>query len=220
MVVTKSSVLLAVVFLPLFWLVSKTISLLRDRQKYKNLPGPPWHPIMGHLIAIGKTVQKLPQRAHPHLLVALMSREYDLPGVFFMDTRPAAGTVNLIVADPEAARQVSESDLPKHPSLGEVIEPLAGRHNILSTDGAFWKKWRSIFNPGFSIQQVVSQVSSIVECGEIFIKLLDEHAAAGRVFRLEEEVRKNIWSRCLQVANMFKDNKSHCRCNWKSSMRP
>ena len=29
----------------------------------------------------------------------------------------------------------------------------------------------------------------MVECGESFIKLLDEHAMADRVFRLEEEVR-------------------------------
>jgi cytochrome P450 len=39
-----------------------------------------------------------------------------------------------------------------------AIEPLAGKMNMLSTDGAFWKKWRGVFNPGFSIQQVISQV--------------------------------------------------------------
>ena len=29
----------------------------------------------------------------------------------------------------------------------------------------------------------------MVECGEVFFKILDEHAKADRVFRLEEEVR-------------------------------
>ncbi|KAH8726829.1 cytochrome P450 [Phaeosphaeriaceae sp. PMI808] len=33
---------------------------------------------------------------------------------------------------------------------------------MLTTEGEFWRKWRSIFNPGFSIQQVVSQVSMYV----------------------------------------------------------
>jgi cytochrome P450 len=60
----------------------------------------------------------------------------------------------------EIARQVSESGIKKHPNLGEVLEPLAGKLNILTTDGALWKKWRSIFNPGFSIQQVLSQVTA------------------------------------------------------------
>ncbi|KAF2030376.1 cytochrome P450, partial [Setomelanomma holmii] len=156
-------------------------------------PGPPTHPILGHLISIGKVAMKIPQRAHPHTLAAYMMREYDLPPVFFMDTRPVS-SLNLIVADPsdspEIGRQISESGLKKHPSLGEVIEPLAGKMNMLSTDGVFWKKWRSIFNPGFSIQQVVSQVPAIVECGQSFIKLLDEHAKADRVFRLEEETTK------------------------------
>lgn len=106
-----------------------------------------------------------------------------------MDTRPAASSVNLIITDPEIARQISESGIPKHPSLAETMEPLAGRLNMLTTDGAFWKKWRSIFNPGFSVQQVISQVPSIVECGEAFVKILDDHASAQHVFRLEEEVR-------------------------------
>lgn len=89
------------------------------------------------------------------------------------------------------ARQISESTLPKHPVVNDVIGPLAGKLNMLSAEGAFWKKWRGIFNPGLSIQQIVSQIPTIVECVEGFVKLLDEHAAAKHVFRLEEEVRTN-----------------------------
>jgi cytochrome P450 len=60
----------------------------------------------------------------------------------------------------EVARQVSEATVNKHPTLGAVLEPLAGRYNMLTTtDYAFWKKWRSIFNPAFSNQQVMSMVS-------------------------------------------------------------
>ena len=90
----------------------------------------------------------------------------------------------------EVAREISESGLPKHSSLTQVIEPLAGKNNMLTTNGQLWKKWRSIFNPGFSVQQVISQVPTIVECGEAFINILDEHALADRVFRLEEETTK------------------------------
>jgi cytochrome P450 len=170
------------------WFLGKITSLLRSRQKFKHVPGPPWHPIMGHLMAIADVVQKMPQRAHPHLLMTLVMRHYNLPGVFVMDTRPAGADVTLIVADPEIARQLSESGLPKHPTLATVLEPLAGKHNLVTSEGSVWRKWRNIFNPGFSTQQVISQVPAIIECGEAFVKLLDDHAAASRVFRLEEEV--------------------------------
>jgi hypothetical protein len=132
----------------LIWFVSKTVALLKDRQRVKKfvgyLPllvahiasfnchtqtkfyrrsivvylgfvmhiigmkeqdtnifqsGPPMHPILGHLIAAGKVAMKLPGRAHPHNMAAYMMREYDLPPVFFLDTRPAS-VLNLIVADP------------------------------------------------------------------------------------------------------------------------
>lgn len=42
---------------------------------------------------------KLPQRAHPHLLVIALMREYNLGPVFFMDTRPVS-SVNFVIADP------------------------------------------------------------------------------------------------------------------------
>ena len=90
----------------------------------------------------------------------------------------------------EIARQISESTLLKHPNLAEVIKPIAGSKNILTAEGAMWKKWRSVFNPGFSVQQIVSQVPAIVQCTEAFVKILDQHASANRLFRLEEETTK------------------------------
>lgn len=61
---------------------------------------------------------------------------------------------------------------------------------IVTAHDQLWKKWRSVFNPAFSIQQVVSQVPVIVECAQAFINLLDQHAAADHVFRLEEDTTK------------------------------
>lgn len=57
------------------------------------------HPIFGHIISVAKTTMKLPTRAHPHLMMASLKREYDLPGMFFVDTRPASDLV-LVVTDP------------------------------------------------------------------------------------------------------------------------
>lgn len=71
-------------------------------------PGPPSSPILGHLVSIGKVALKLPQRAHPHTLVAQLMREYDLPLVFYMDTRPAL-IVSLVVADPYVSSSLANT---------------------------------------------------------------------------------------------------------------
>jgi cytochrome P450 len=59
---------------------------------------------------------------------------------------------------------------------------------MLTASGALWKKWRSIFNPGFSVQHLVGQVPMMVDSCQMFIELLDQHATCDRVFRMEEEV--------------------------------
>ncbi|KAL6705889.1 hypothetical protein ACN47E_006349 [Coniothyrium glycines] len=183
-------VLTTVASLLTIWIASKIYSVIQERRVFQKLPGPPCSLLFGHLLSTGKVAIKLPQRAHPHQLAASLIREYDLPPVFYLDNRPASGIITMVIADPEVARQVSESGLPKHPSLASVIEPLAGKLNILTMDGALWKKWRTVFNPGFSIQQVVGQLPAIIDCAEAFIKILDAHAQATRVFRLEEETTK------------------------------
>jgi hypothetical protein len=71
----------------------------RSQNTYIFQAGPPMHPIFGHLISVGKVAMKLPARAHPHLLASHLQREYNLPGIFFLDTRPVS-SLNLIVADP------------------------------------------------------------------------------------------------------------------------
>ena len=68
----------------------------------KVKPGPPHSVIFGHLISLGKVAAKLPGRAHPHTLSAQLSREYDLPPVFYIDPRPVS-IVSLVVTDPYVA---------------------------------------------------------------------------------------------------------------------
>ena len=60
----------------------------------------------------------------------------------------------------------------------------------MAAEGAVWKKWRSVFNPGFSISHLMDQIPTIVDCSKDYIKILDEHAANGALFRLEEEATK------------------------------
>ena len=88
----------------------------------------------------------------------------------------------------DVARQVAEADLLKHPVLVNALEPFVGKVNMLTTSGPLWKKWRSAFNPGFSVQHLIGQVPMVVDCSQEFVRLLDEHSSADRLFRMEEEV--------------------------------
>ena len=69
-----------------------------------------------------------------------------------------------------------------------VVEPLTGPSNLLLSEGAEWKKQRAIFNPGFSIQHLMSQVPIIVDILQNFVKVLEQHAEKEEIFRVEEEV--------------------------------
>lgn len=62
-------------------------------------PGPPHHPIFGHLISMGKVVRSLPNRVHPHVYPHFLTKEYNLPPVFYLDVYPV-NTPMLIVIDP------------------------------------------------------------------------------------------------------------------------
>ncbi|OJD32391.1 cytochrome p450 [Diplodia corticola] len=49
-----------------------------------------------------------------------------------------------------------------------------------------WKKWRSIFSPGFSPAYMLEQVPKIVDKAEVFCQLLREKAGQDTMFQLEE----------------------------------
>lgn len=42
------------------------------------------------------------------------------------------------------------------------------------------------------MQHIISQVPAIVNCAQAFVDILDKHASANRVFRMEEEVRETL----------------------------
>ena len=77
----------------------------------------------------------------------------------------------------------------KHPAFEQHLAPITGPVNLLLSDGPTWKKQRAVFNPGFSPQHIMNQVSTIIDVTEEYVRALDGHVAEDKVFRLEEEVR-------------------------------
>ncbi|KAF2868049.1 cytochrome P450 [Massariosphaeria phaeospora] len=174
----------------LLWLVRFIVSFVKTRQLFHRLPGPPHHLLWGHMMVAGTIASRLPKRVHPHVYPCFLTKEYDLPPLYYLDLYPL-NHPTLVILDPQVAQDVlADATLPKHRSLKDVIAPLAGHANMLSSYGPMWKKWRSAFNPGFSVHYLMQQVTTIVDCSEAFVEILDQHATTGRVFRLEEETTK------------------------------
>ena len=56
----------------------------------------------------------------------------------------------------------------------------------MSMDGAEHKRWRAIFNPGFSSAHLMTLVDGIVDDSMLFMKILGRHAEEQDIFSLEE----------------------------------
>jgi len=57
---------------------------------------------------------------------------------------------------------------------------------MVSSDGPHWKKWRSIFNPGFASSHLMTLVPGIVDYVTIFANKLTDLSKKHEPFRLEE----------------------------------
>ena len=92
-----------------------------------------------------------------------------------------------MIMSPEMMRQYSQDRyLPKHSTVQEFLEPIVGKHNLVSMEGSMWKQWRAKFNPGFSAIQVMNLIPGIVDEVVVFRDLLRERASKNEIFQLEE----------------------------------
>lgn len=153
-------------------------------------PGPPHSWIWGHLKVMGEIMEDLPPRLHPAAVPMLLQKKYNLPNYMYLDLWPAADEM-LALFDKDIMQQLNvDHQLPKHPGMAIFMVPLAGPGDLVASNGAHWKKWRSIMNPGFAASHLMTLVPGIVDHSVIFTEKLAEHAEKGEVFRLEEDVTR------------------------------
>lgn len=92
--------------------------------------------------------------------------------------------------DPGVCQQVSDYNGNKHWSMQDFLVPLVGKDDMVSSNGGLWKRWRTMFNPGFSSQHLMTLVPGIVDDVQVYVEKLNEHADKDDVFRLEEETTR------------------------------
>jgi len=125
---------------------------------------PPWNPILGHLVFVYKIASQLPKDAHPNYLPDQIRRAMpELGPVYYLDTWPF-GPQMLVVASPNSLYQITqEHSLPKYHAMKTFLEPITEGLDIVTMEGLAWKKWRGIFNPGYSASHLMTLTSDIVE---------------------------------------------------------
>ena len=149
---------------------------------------PPHHPIFGHLLVANTALSNLPRDAHAHYLPSQIRLKYPSLGpVYYLDMWPFAPPF-LVATSPTVISQFtqSESHLPNHPGIRKYLYPITGGGDLASMEGEEWKRWRKIYNPGFSAGHIQTLVPTIVEEVGIFVDILKEHARKGDMFSLDE----------------------------------
>jgi cytochrome P450 len=145
---------------------------------------PAYHPIFGHFIALKECIQALPRNTTMHVVMRLMGKQFP-NGVFYVNLWPFNATM-MVVFNPYIASQVEAAMLDKPAAIGDTLEIIMGGPSLMTVHGSTWKKWRSLFNPGFASGYMTGLAPVVAEEVAVFCKLLREQAAKGDMFELEE----------------------------------
>jgi cytochrome P450 len=123
-----------------------------------------------------------PGDIHGQWVALICQRKYELPSVFYLDLWPIAYQFCL-TTDPAISEQVQMR--PKHDSFYHFMNDFLGSRNLTTLEGSVWKKWRAVFNPGFSASHLMTLVPAMVDETQIFCNVLQKHAEEDNVFRFE-----------------------------------
>lgn len=182
---------------------------------------------------MAKLTATMPPNVHPHTVIYYLREKYNLPPIFYLDTFPFSWPVCAII-DPEVAHQVTvQNPLPKHECIEKTIWPVVGHKSLVSIDGPEHKKWRAIFNPGFSSVHLMTLVDGIVDDAMVFLSVLSKYADSGEIFHLEDALTKltvDVIGRVVlcgyskpALSVFITDDSQRCtyaRANFRKSLRP
>ena len=103
--------------------------------------------------------------------------------------------------------------------LKSYVEPLTGEHDLVSMEGQMWKRWRRIFNPGFSASHVNTLCGSVMEEVKTFRDILTNHAIKGDLFKLEDHALNLAIDVIGRVAMDVRFNSQTSYCDMTAALR-
>ncbi|EEH42401.2 uncharacterized protein PADG_07221 [Paracoccidioides brasiliensis Pb18] len=157
---------------------------LHARLSCRNLPQPPHSFWFGHILVAAKVSKSYPSNSCIHHLLITISREYNLPDVFYLDLWPFAYPMVILGAPELAAQVTTEQAFPKDPVVNEFLSPFLGKSSIISVNGAKWKALHSIFAPAFSPAYVRTLTDGMVDEVLLYYNKLAKFARSREVFSM------------------------------------
>ncbi|KAM0712458.1 hypothetical protein Q7P37_011554 [Cladosporium fusiforme] len=155
------------------------------RSLVKGLPGPPHSYWFGSLISMGEVISKQPPGAAPQTFPLMIKEHYNLGDWYVFDTWPI-GPAAIVTFSPAMMHEFTvKQNMPKHPVVDVFMKNFGGEGNLVSSEGAVWKRWRSAFNPGFSATYLMTLVPDIVDQVSIFSDMMLDRAKNNTLFRME-----------------------------------
>lgn len=145
---------------------------------------PHHHPIFGHFLALKASIQAVPRNAVMHVVVRRMALAFP-NGVFYINLWPFNAPL-MVVTSPHVASQVEHAFLDKPANICATIDVISGGASLLTMRGGTWKKWRTLFSPGFAAGYMTGLAPAIADEVGVFCELLRVKAGEGALFALEE----------------------------------
>ncbi len=111
-------------------------------------------------------------------------------GLFYIDTWPFGGSTLAVYHPGMMAQFTQDQSLPKHDMVHRELDPLTGCNDLVSMEGGEWKRWRAIFNPGFSAKNLTALLPAFLEEIQVLKEILEEAAKSGEILKLEDVVQR------------------------------
>ncbi|KAE9371570.1 cytochrome P450 [Stipitochalara longipes BDJ] len=144
----------------------------------------------GSIPAIASLFKHSPRDTHPMATMTLLYRKYQLGSIYFLDNWPALSVRQLVINDPAIAAQVSQSSLPKFFLYPKFIAHVTGKKSMILTEGAEWRRARTLFNPGFALSHLMTLVPSIVDDTQIFHGILSDLSESQKITPIDDLLAK------------------------------
>jgi cytochrome P450 len=111
------------------------------------------------------------------------------PGVLYLDFWPLTYSYALVVDGEAGAQFTVTPSLDKHPVVADYLVMMTHGHDLFSSNGQFWKTWRTRLNPGFSARHMSTLMPELLEevttCVDILKSRAGSNGTWGPVFQLE-----------------------------------
>jgi cytochrome P450 len=138
-------------------------------------------------------MMKYPRDTNGQYLPLLLWQEYPeicKGNAVYVDVWPVSEPMFACFNPDMMSQFCQDPSMPKHHHLHNEFLPFTQCNDLVNQDGAEWKKWRAIFNPGFSAKNIMSMIPTMVEEVRVFVGWLEGAAGSGKTVVLEPQAMK------------------------------